>query len=293
MNTENNKSNAKKRNLFFLALLILLSMIVIMQTFVILNFKLSDNSVKADNTQCLFDNKVETPVADLILNLTFVDNLRAEIRNDEDYSVVFKVDTGDNKDIELLTIYFDNNTNGTNIGTFKDKNDNLVDLSVYKNNLGASTILSKIEIENLVNLQIDLIDSIISNLEFVYYAEITEPTESENPYICIDTPYTELKYPKKWEDNLKVNIYDGEPYKVEFLCVFDDYEPVVLFSYILGGESEIPIGVLNGVQIGVTLGDDEANVLWTDEEKEVFYSMREDFAAIADELIEIDGFIIN
>lgn len=293
MSIGNNKQNQQKHKVIFLVLVIFLTFVVIIQSILIISLKSTGDSSKSENIQNVLVNTIETPVTDLVFNLAFVDNLRAEVTNVEPCSVILKTDINNNKDVELLTIYFDNNANGTVVGTFIDKNNNLVSLSVKKSNLTSSTALNEIEIEKLVNLQVDIVDSIVSNLEFVSYAENAESTEVVNQYISIDTPYVELKYPKKWKDNLRVEVYDGEPCRVEFICEFPNRDPLVLFTYVFGGEPEIPVGTLNGVQIGINVGTEEADDSWTEAEKEIFYSMREDMGTIVDELIEFDGFVLN
>lgn len=289
MNAENKKINHKKLNLILLVLVIIFAIVAITETFVIVSLKTSGDS----NSQNILVNTVETPVTDLVFNLAFVDNLRAEVSKEAPYSVLLKADVGDCKDIELLTVYFDDSSKGTAVGTFKDKNGNLVNLSVEMHNLFSFTSLTEYEIENLVSLQIDIIDSIVSNIEFVSYAEDTETTEAADQYISIETPYTEFKYPKKWEEYLKVEVNGDTPCEVVFICELPDRDPLMLFEVVFDGESQIPVGDLNGVSVGINVGTDEAEDSWTEEEKEIFYTMREDMGFAVDGLTEIDGFVLN
>ena len=47
------------------------------------------------------------------------------------------------------------------------------------------------------------------------------------------------------------------------------------------------------MEVGLSIGTEEADTSWTEEEVEIFYSMREDMNTIIDGLESTEGFVIE
>lgn len=63
----------------------------------------------------------------------------------------------------------------------------------------------------------------------------------------IETPYTTLRYPSKWKNEVEIKHVDADNYTVEFYRTKDETEPIHLFDIVFGGETGDFIGsVVNG-----------------------------------------------
>ena len=92
--------------------------------------------------------------------------MKVKINQDEPYDVTFLANVGEFKDIELFTFYFGEDTKGDIIGVIKDKNGEKINVSIEQKAFDSSMGLNKADISRLLSTQEDLIDTIISNMEF-------------------------------------------------------------------------------------------------------------------------------
>lgn len=97
----------------------------------------------------------------------------------------------------------------------------------------------------------------------------------------LDTPYTELRYPSQWSDQLSIEIHEKEVYGVTYCAVIGSHEAKDLFTVWFGGEAgtslktiKIPSGEL--VEIRIEMAEIPFDDSWTEEEKSTVFRMQED-----------------
>lgn len=294
------QKNRKKEHVF-IAIICVLAVIVIAQFVLILNnkevetkketTKEASQDISKDTEKELVLNKIEMPIADLTYNEEAVDNIKVKYTETKPYRITFLADIGGTKNIELFSLYFDGDQ-GTYIGKIKDKKDNLVKVSLTKNIFSTALGISESEAERLTSTQEDLIDNVVASMTLEEKAEETAQEELEQSCMKIDTPYAQLLYPVTWEKYLKVET-DENSGEVKFYCQFSDKDKKELFTYTFGKASDILVGHLNDMEVGLSIGTEEPDESWTEDEIETFYSMREDMNIIIDGLTNTDGFVLE
>ena len=167
-----NKSNdvkEKKHNKLFFTFIVLLCFVLIAQIVIIVKMMcINDDSDSKSQNEIVIsaDAVVETPMIDMVYHTEAVDGLKVKINQDEPYDVTFLANVGEFKDIELFTFYFGEDTKGDIIGVIKDKNGEKINVSIEQKAFDSSMGLNKADISRLLSTQEDLIDTIISNMEF-------------------------------------------------------------------------------------------------------------------------------
>ena len=220
-----------------------------------------------------------------------VDALKVKYTETKPYKITFLADLGDTKDIELFSLNFDGDK-GSAVGKIKDKNGDLVKVNLEKNIFSTALGISESEVEKLTSAQEDIIDNVMAGMPIEEGSQKTAKEELEQDCMKIDTPYTQLLYPKTWEKYLKVET-DKDTGEVKFYCQFSDGEKKELFTYTFGKASDILVGHLNDMEVGLSVGTEEAEESWTEEEIETFYSMREDMNIVIDGLENTEGFVVE
>lgn len=292
MKKEPNKS--KYRGRVCGVIICILSVIVIIQfTFIYKFLKEQELGVYTEEKQnnIIVLDCIETPIIDLMYRSTAVNCLRAVVSDTEPYEVTILADLDKTTDIELLSFYF-NREIGTNLGKIKDEDGNIVTVSFEKYGFEDRSVLSESDIERLKMTQEDLLDDIVANLPYVEIAEQVSKENIENEYITIETSYTQLLYPKKWEEYLETEIIETDVLSVVFYCHLPNREKVELFSYIFGDSADMLIGKLDGTEIGISFSELNNAADWSNEEKQIFYEMQEDMNIIIDGLAQNESFQI-
>lgn len=297
----------EKQNKMLKVLVVLLCVVVAVELGVILKtnkFVSNDTKEEVQSTQEVVEdasldnitesksyevtlNTIETSKINLVYDTEAVEMLKARV--DQNDAVTLLADIGEVKDIELFTIYFDDDSRGNAVGIAKDKNGTETKVSVEKNSFLTLDALNSSDISRLTSVQEDLLDMIFSNMVFEEVFNVITDAE----YIEIETPYVTLMYPKEWEEYLMIEQVEGEPYKVEFYCKLQDKEPKQLFAYVFGDEADMLIGYFEDTKVGIQFGTEEAEESWTEKEKEIFYTMRESMGAVIDNLVYVEGFSLN
>lgn len=265
----------------------ILSIIVLGESIIFFNHTIDSSSNTKKHIVLL--NNIETPMVDFTYNSLAVNSLKAIVSDVAPYKVTILADLGEISDIELLSFYFDEEY-GTYLGKITNKQGNIVTISVEKNNFDNLENYSLLDLNRLVQTQENLLDEISSNLPYTKMAESTFNNNDENMYIAIDTAYTQLLYPQKWEKYLETSIYNQDGYVVNFYCNLPGHERVELFSFSFGDASDILIGYFNGLEIGVKINDESVLENLSEEEKEIFYTMKEDMNLIIDQLTKNEKF---
>lgn len=288
------KRKTKKKGYALTAIICVLFIIIVAQFIFILNNKdvgTTESISKAETAKEIVLNKIETPIVDLSYNQEAVDNVKVKYTEEKPYKITFQADIGKNKDIELFSLYFDSDR-GIFLGKIKDKESKMVKVSLEKNVFSTILGVSEEEAEKLYATQENLIDNIMSGISLKESSEETAKEELEQNCMKIKTPYTQLLYPKMWKKYLQVET-DESSGEVKFYCQFSDKQKKELFTYTFGKASDILIGYLKDMEVGLSIGTEEADTSWTEEEVEIFYSMREDMNTIIDGLESTEGFVIE
>lgn len=228
---------------------------------------------------------IATDAVDFTYGTLFADRVYAEV-NDNDVS--FFADVSECKNMKLFTIEV-NGDKENFIGTILDKNDQEVTVGLvqypYEGSIKAETA------SRLGRIRETLIDDIISNLQFV---EGPYQTNSEDPFLqenmAFDSQYMQLFYPKMWENNVSIT-ESGET--VEFYCCLKDREPIKIFSVRFNDYSVKNIGTVDDIPVAIMLETIQEDKDWSEEEREIVYTMQEDSSVIIDGLIMFNGLVLN
>lgn len=116
-------------------------------------------------------------------------------------------------------------------------------------------------------------------------APVTEPTAPKD-MIELDTPYGSLYFPGMWEDLLHIDAVEGETYRMEFGCRFEDGAVYPLFDITFGTTDGILLGTVadaGNKQIPVAIRFWEPDEALKGENLNTFQAMQED----ANRLIEL------
>lgn len=109
-------------------------------------------------------------------------------------------------------------------------------------------------------------------------APATEPTAPKD-MIELDTPYGSLYFPGMWEDLLHINPVEGETYRMEFGCRFEDGDVHPLFDITFGTTDGVLLGTVAGAgnrQIPVSIRFWEPDEALEGENLNTFLAMQED-----------------
>ena len=285
---EKNRVNKRKKKNRLLKIYIgLLVAVLVLEVILVFKFYKSSNTIENE----IVINSIKTPMVDFVYGFEAVDTLKVNINNEKPYDVTFLADIGDIKNIEILKFYFGEGDKGTSIGIINDNNGKKVKVSVEQIKFDNSLGLDSDEEARLSYVQDELLDITISNFDIVEYASEDERLEEE--YILTETPYLKIPFSREWEEYLVVEQVDGEPYKVVFSCRFEGEEPVELFTYSFGVGVEDAMGYLNDIPVGLSIGIKEANENWKLDDKDIFYTMREEMNCIIDYLISTGEFVFE
>ena len=228
---------------------------------------------------------IATDAIDFTYGTLFAERVYAEV-NDNDVSFFANVSECNN--MKLFTIEV-NGDKENFIGTILDKNDQEVTVSLvqypYEGAIKAETAL------RLDKTRETLIDNIISNLQFVegpYQVNSEDRFLQEN--MAFDSQYMQLFYPEKWEKNLSIT-ENGDT--VEFYCCLEGREPIKIFSVIFFDYSAAKLGTVNDIPVSLVLENIQEEDNWSEEEREILYTMQEDSSIIIDGLVKYNGLVLR
>lgn len=113
-------------------------------------------------------------------------------------------------------------------------------------------------------------------------------------YMEVECQYGKLYYPKNWEEKVRVYENNSDICMVEFYGTVEGKEEVQLFNIVFGGVYGSKVGELeidgNILDVSVMLFDPIFDETWTEDEKNMIYSMQEDMNYILLELPKIKGY---
>lgn len=249
---------------------------------------IEDQTVRLSDSSDIALNVIETPVADLTYNTDQVDKLFARVENTEPYNVGFFAMSENQSEVELFRIFF-GGTAGTKIGTIKDDNGKSTDVYI-QNGKFDSADLTTAEMERFDGVRADLVDNIVSNMNFTERSEMDNATAPD--VVMVETPYADIAYRTNYPDNLEIQVNDGDAYEVAFYCIIPGKDAVELFTYVFGKEEGTVIGYLNEKPVGLLIYEPALDDTWTEEETEIYYTMQEEMGHVIDELAKINGFTL-
>lgn len=212
-------------------------------------------------------------------------NIRAEV---EENSVTFISDGAEYQNMKLFTISLENDTDDR-IGSILDRSGAEISISLkqypYEGSVQVETV------QQLNAIRDNLIDNIVSNLEFVdgpYQKIVQDSFWTDN--MAIDTEHFQLYYPQKWEKyaNIAVN---GD--SVEFYCCLDNREPIKLFTVRFYDDSTGFIGTVQDIPVAIVMETIEEGDGLSEEELEILYTMWEDSSIIIDGLVKYNGLVLS
>lgn len=136
---------------------------------------------------------------------------------------------------------------------------------------------------------------IVTESEIVQETEVATPEPTEViEFYEIETPYVNLHYPVKWQNNTRIEIEEGKVYKVHFYATVEGREEQLLFSIGFNNPEGYELGNLttsDGTTVNVTVESfDVAMDDWTEAEQNVIYGMDKDINFIIQELAKDDLF---
>lgn len=111
----------------------------------------------------------------------------------------------------------------------------------------------------------------------------------------IETPYCNLYFPAKWENQVSIEKIEEEQYIVQFFGNIEGEEQQHLFDVLFSGTEGIKIGdltMVDGTVIPVYIYsvEQQMNENWTEEEKNIIYAMQEDINYTIEKIEELDNF---
>lgn len=123
---------------------------------------------------------------------------------------------------------------------------------------------------------------------------VTDDMLEEEPLI-IGTPYVDLYYPAKWEEQIRTVHVDEEEYSVEFYAKVNDKKEVHIFDIVFNGTEGDSLGTIkvegkDEVSLNVISYNFEPGEKWTEEESSEIYMMLEDINYIIGMLQKEKGF---
>lgn len=122
------------------------------------------------------------------------------------------------------------------------------------------------------------INSILSQLNFVE-EQPTEPSETEPP-VEVQTSYFSFCVPGRFADILQTEVREGETVTVSFYGTPDGVGKILLYDFVINGDSEIPLGFYT-LEDGRTVSVDVCNFQdypmdnWSEEAQQQFHMMME------------------
>lgn len=243
----------------------------------------NDTFATAENMVELYT--ITTDTVDFQYGAFYPDKIYAEVNEHE---VTFFADVSECEKMRLFTLEINENEENK-IGIVMNKNDQEVSIGLkqytYEGAIKVETA------ERLDDIRETLIDDIFSSLQFVEgpYQE-SEQDQFLNDNMAIDTKFMQLYYPQKWEKYVSTKENDDT---VEFYCCLDNRDPIKLFCVQFNNDAIASIGTVDNIPIGLVPEDIQIEDEWTEEEKEIVYTMQEDASIIIDGLVKYNGLSLS
>lgn len=124
-------------------------------------------------------------------------------------------------------------------------------------------------------------------------AQVTESTTEDpltlNPALMdIATEYGDLRYPKRWDDQLRTEVLEKDGIStVEMYATVGEHEELHIYDVLFGGDVGTCIGAVNagGEKVYVNLVSYDLDLNdWSEEDRLTLLAMKEDINYLIDEL---------
>lgn len=115
--------------------------------------------------------------------------------------------------------------------------------------------------------------------------------EHKIPAFKVETPFIELEYPSRWQENLNVE-WSGSVVagRVIFSAKIEEKEEKILSMIHFNEEAQTSLGVLNTdndeISVGVSLVELQFDENWSTEEQDIIYAMQEDINYTIEQLLK-------
>ena len=149
---------------------------------------------------------ISTPFGELIYPAQWQEYLIVEKTTVDPYTVSFSAKLEGRDKVSLFDVHFDALV-GEPIGKIVTEYNVAVPVSVTIFPFNGDESWTQEEVAILQEMQ-EAVNDLARSLPF--------PEGENREDIVIDTPYTELRFPAKWEDRLYLEFVEGDPYIVEF-----------------------------------------------------------------------------
>lgn len=237
-----------------------------------------DDSGKAtDNSAKIMLTSIKTPYCDVKINAKLDGKVTYTESNEDPYTLTFK---SVSDETELLSVIFGSD-DGTLLGTLVRDDENVV----IRVALAEINDTNQELYEEYSDYQDDIVDTVVKNLSADYDFAMNAVVEKEDTATFdIKTSVVTLKYPKKWEDKVTIDVSDKT---VKFSCNKEALFDIVFEKcdgYLLGTYDKTPI-----YTVDYTVDSKK----YSDEEYKELCSMQENINVILENLMQDSKFKIN
>lgn len=115
----------------------------------------------------------------------------------------------------------------------------------------------------------------------------------EEDGIKIKTPFVDLYYPEKWEQQIRIEQIEGDIHSVNFWGTVEGKSEVKLFEIAFGHVEGIFLGTLDEKEVYLIYSDIVFDESWNEEEQDEIFAMQEDVNYILGMLKKEKGFDSN
>lgn len=242
----------------------------------------AEEGVAAENiiAEVAEDNMaIETPVCTLYYPREWESFLRISMTDGEPCTVVFSAELPSAVTAELFTVDFSGE--GMDIlGCLTTAEGERVSVSVRKHELIPEESWTEEDLFILQAMQsaVRVLESNLPPLESVIPEDAYSLPEDDGQLLTVETPWTALSYPARWEEYLTTAV-DEKARTVTFFGTVGEREPVELFVLCFGGEEGALAGTVSTpegeMDLLVRMGEQSFDDSWSEDEKNIVYAMRE------------------
>lgn len=225
--------------------------------------------VKEDSEKYM---EIETPYTTLLYPEQWADALQIEVTEGDEYVVSFSADVEGETKQPLFDLTFGDGLDNK-MGSIQLDNGSIVDVAVNfvsLDNVNNDTILSMQEAAN----------ELLSKLPLS-----REPIVEAVADLAIETSYGNLSFPGEWKDSVTVQQEDNS---VLFYANVNE-QTIKLFAVEFGVDADSAIGSVldsnnENVTVGIMMEELNLDNSWSDEEKNMLYTMQESINHVLDNI---------
>ena len=216
--------------------------------------------------------EIETPYTTLLYPEQWAEALKVEVTEGDEYVVSFSADVEGETKQPLFDLTFGDGLDNK-MGSIQLEDGSVVDVAVNfasLDNVNNDTILSMQEAAN----------ELLSKLPLS-----REPIVEAVADLAIETSYGNLSFPGEWKDSVTVQQEDNS---VLFYANVNE-QTIKLFAVEFGVDEDSAIGSMldtnnESVTVGISMEEINLDNSWSDEEKNMLYTMQESINHVLDNI---------